>query len=77
MDKEVVKEELKAYIELPKVFSAFVIAIGGGLSALFFNIDTGSKAAVFLMGSIIEVFFIIACLKLLLDIYSLIRRLKE
>jgi len=76
MDKENIKEELKVYVELLKIFSAFVIALGGGLGALFVNLDTGTKAVIFLIGSIVEVFFIVVCLKLLLDIYSLIRRLR-
>ncbi len=77
MDKEAIKEEIKAYIELLKVFSAFVITIGGGLVALFFNLDTGKEALIFLIGSIVELFFIIVCLKLLTDIYTLIGRLRE
>ncbi len=76
MDKEIIKNELKTYVELLKIFSAFVIAIGGGLGALFVNLNTEVKAIIFLIGSIIEVFFIIACLKILTDIYSLIRRLR-
>ena len=75
-EREVLKEELKTYIELLKVFSAFVITIGGGLATLFLNLNSKEKVVLFVLGSVVEVFFIFACVKLLVDIYSLIERLK-
>ena len=75
--KEALKEELKTYTELLKVFSAFAIAIGGGLATLFLNLNSKEKVILFVLGSVIEIFFVFACVKLLVDIYSLIERLKQ
>ncbi|WP_457599978.1 hypothetical protein [Hydrogenivirga sp.] len=77
MSTEVIKDKLKAYVELLKVFSAFVIALGGGLGTIFFNLDSGTKALFLLIGSVVEVFFIIASARLLMEIHFLIRRLED
>ena len=76
-EKEMLKEELRAYTELFKVFSAFVIALGSGLATLFLNLNSKEKLILFILGSIMEVLFVIACAKLLISIYLLIERLKE
>ena len=76
-EREALKEELKTYTELFKVFSAFVIAIGGGLATLFLNLNSKEKVILFALGSVVEVFFVFVCVKLLVDIYSLIERLKQ
>ena len=56
-EKEALKEELKTYTELLKVSSAFAIAIGGGLATLFLNLNSKEKVVLFVLGSVIEVFF--------------------
>ena len=77
MDKEALREELKTYVELLKIITAFLIAIGGGTATLFIDLDSGTKAILFLLGLITESVFAIAFISVLMHINSLIRRLKE
>lgn len=77
MDREAVKEELKTYVELLKIITAFLIAIGGGTATLFIDLDSGTKALLFLLGLVMVSFLIITFISFLLRINSLIRRLKE
>ncbi len=77
MDREAVKEELKTYVELLKIITAFLIAIGGGTATLFIGLDSGTKAILFLLGLITEGVFVIAFISVLMHVNSLIRRLKE
>ena len=76
-EKEMLKEELKVYVELLKILSAFVIALGGGLATLILNLNSPLKVLMFTAGSLLEMAFILACLRLILEISSLIRRLKQ
>ena len=46
-EKEALKEELRAYTELFKVFSASVIALGSGLVTLFLNLNSKEKLILF------------------------------
>ena len=77
MDKEGLKEELRTHVELLKIITAFLIAVGGGTATLFVNLDSRTKALLFLLGLIIESFLIIALISFLLCMNLLIRRLKE
>ena len=76
-EKEALKEELKVYVELLKILSAFVIALGGGLATLILNLNSSLKVLMFTAGSFLEIAFVLACLRLILEISSLIRRLKH
>ncbi len=76
MDREATKEELKVYSELLKILTAFLISVGGGTATLFITLDSGTKAILFLLGLIIESFFVIAFISVLMHVNSLIRRLK-
>ncbi len=76
-EREALKEELKVYIELLKILSAFVIALGGGLATLMLNLNSPLKVLLFSFGSFLEIVFVMACLRLVLEISSLIRRLKQ
>ena len=76
-EKEALMEELKVYVELLKILSAFVIALGGGLATLMLNLNSPLKVLLFSFGSFLEIAFVLACLRLVLEISSLIRRLKQ
>ena len=76
MDKEALKEELRTYLELLKIITAFLIAIGGGTATLFTNLDTGIKAMLFFLGLIFEGFLIMTFISFLIRINSLLRRLR-
>ena len=72
-----IEEELRTYVELLKIITAFLIAIGSGTATLFINLDSGTKAVLFLIGLAMVSFLTAAFMSFLLRINSLIRRLKE
>ncbi len=77
MKKDMAVEELKVYVEMLKVVSAFVIAVGGGTTALLLNMKTGLEAILFLLGALVEFGFITAFISIVLRISYLLRRTKD
>ncbi len=77
MKRDMAIEELKVYVEMLKVVSAFVIAVGGGTTALLLNMKTGLEAILFLLGALVEFGFITAFISIVLRISYLLRRTKD
>ncbi len=77
MKRNMAVEELKVYVEILKVVSAFVIAVGGGTTALLLNMKTGLEAILFLLGALVEFGFITAFISIVLRISYLLRRAQD
>ena len=76
MDREVVKERVKVYVEVLKLLWILAIALGGGEVGLLVNLDSGIKVILFVIGFFILILTIMGIVYILLAVRDELKRLE-
>jgi len=77
MSPEAVKERIRFYTEVLKMFMLLSLTTGGGLAGLLFQLDRSPAIFLLFVGVILEVFFLSGATILYLTIEELLRRLEQ